>query len=77
MKDAIIIRVQENDEAISIGVETDVHITNRARYSIINALMQSLEVDIDWLSVYEVNDFAGKMWIAKLEAGTPREATTE
>lgn len=77
MKDAIIIRVQENDEAISIGVETDVIITNRARYSIINALMQSLEVDIEWLNRDEVNDFAGKMWIAKLEAGAPREATTK
>lgn len=77
MKDAIIIRVEENDEAIRIGVETDVHITNKARYSIINALMRSLEVDIEWLNRDEVNDFAGKMWIAKLAAGMPREADAE
>lgn len=77
MKDVIIIRVEENDEAISIGVEADVHITNIARYSIINALIQSLEVDIEWLNMDEVNDFAGKMWIAKLAAVMPRGADAE
>lgn len=77
MKDAIIIKVQESGEAISIDVETDVCIANRTKYSIINALMRSLDADIDWLNRDEVIGFAGRMWLAKLTAGTPKEVTAE
>lgn len=66
MKDAIVIKVKETDKSLVLDIQTDVSITERAKYVILLNLMNSLEMSVDWMNKKQVDVFSLKMFLVSL-----------
>lgn len=66
MKDAIVIKVKETDESVAMSLETNIHITERTKYSILLNLMKALKMSVDWADKEQIYAFSLRMLLASL-----------
>ena len=58
----IIITVEENDDQVQVGCDMNVYLSNYGKCAVIQTLLKSLNIEIDWANPLESAEFSFMMY---------------